>query len=120
MRGRGLFLGVELVRDRVSLAPATEEASYVCNRMRDAGILVGTEGPAHNTLKVRPPLCFSIRDADFFADTLDGILKEDGLQPTAAAAPSAGARDGGRGGGAFLLVAAAAAAAAVILSKFNK
>lgn len=79
VRGMGLFLGVELVRDRASLAPADEEASLVVNRMREQGILTGTDGPHHNVIKIRPPLCFSKRDADHFASTLDGILAEDGL-----------------------------------------
>jgi 4-aminobutyrate aminotransferase-like enzyme len=90
VRGRGLFLGVELVRASTRAStrggPATEAAAYVCNRLRtEAGILVGTEGPAHNTLKIRPPLCFSERDADFFAAALDAVLQEDGLAAAAAA-----------------------------------
>ena len=79
VRGMGLFRGVELVRDRVTLAPADEEASFVVNRMREQGILTGTDGPHHNVIKIRPPLCFSKSDADHFASTLDGILAEDGL-----------------------------------------
>lgn len=80
VRGRGLFLGVELVRDAATLEPGTEEAAYVCNRLRDVGILVGTEGPAHNILKVRPPLCFTMRDADYFVKQLDAVLAEDGVR----------------------------------------
>jgi 4-aminobutyrate aminotransferase-like enzyme len=49
------------------------------NRLRDKGILVGTEGPHHNVIKVRPPLCFSQQDADYMVECLDAILKEDGL-----------------------------------------
>jgi 4-aminobutyrate aminotransferase-like enzyme len=79
VRGLGLFLGVELVRDRVTLEPAGDEADYVVNRLRDAGILAGTEGRHHNVIKIRPPLCFAAQDAVFLADTLDGILREDGL-----------------------------------------
>jgi 4-aminobutyrate aminotransferase-like enzyme/Ser/Thr protein kinase RdoA (MazF antagonist) len=83
VRGLGLFLGVELVRDRDTLEPADDEAGYVVNRLRDEGILAGTDGPHHNVVKIRPPLCFSETDADFLADTLELILNEDGLRQTA-------------------------------------
>jgi 4-aminobutyrate aminotransferase-like enzyme/Ser/Thr protein kinase RdoA (MazF antagonist) len=79
VRGLGLFLGVELVRDRDTLEPADDEAGYVVDRLRDEGILAGTDGPYHNVVKIRPPLCFSETDADFLADTLEKILGEDGL-----------------------------------------
>jgi 4-aminobutyrate aminotransferase-like enzyme/Ser/Thr protein kinase RdoA (MazF antagonist) len=79
VRGLGLFLGVELVRDRGTLEPADDAAGYVVNRLRDEGILAGTDGPWHNVVKIRPPLCFGESDADFLADTLEMILTEDGL-----------------------------------------
>ena len=63
VRGSGLFLGVELVRDRATLEPAPEEAAYVVNRLRERGVLTGTDGPHHNVLKLRPPLVFSEGDA---------------------------------------------------------
>lgn len=80
VRGMGLFLGVELVRDRLTLEPAAAEASYVVNRLRDRGILCGTDGPHHNVLKIRPPLCFSDEDAALFVATLDEILGEDAVR----------------------------------------
>lgn len=80
VRGMGLFLGIELVRDRESLEPADEEAALVVNRLREKGILTGTDGPHHNVLKIRPPLCFSEADANLLATTLDSILAEDGLR----------------------------------------
>ena len=83
VRGSGLFLGVDLVRDRATRAPAPEEANYVVNRLRDCGILTGTDGPHHNVLKLRPPLIFSEADADLFLETLDAILGEDAAQPMA-------------------------------------
>ena len=76
VRGAGLFLGLDLVQDRDTRRPATEEASYVANRLRDLGILTGTDGPHHNVLKLRPPLIFSTPDADLFLATLDGVLAE--------------------------------------------
>jgi 4-aminobutyrate aminotransferase-like enzyme/Ser/Thr protein kinase RdoA (MazF antagonist) len=80
VRGSGLFLGIELVRDRATLEPADTEASYVVNRLREHGILAGTDGPHHNVLKLRPPLVFTRGDADFFVATLDRILQEDAIQ----------------------------------------
>jgi 4-aminobutyrate aminotransferase-like enzyme/Ser/Thr protein kinase RdoA (MazF antagonist) len=77
VRGSGLFLGVELVRDRATLEPATEEAAYVVNRLRDRGILSGVDGPHENVLKLRPPLVFGEADADRFLSTLDDVLGED-------------------------------------------
>ena len=76
VRGSGLFLGVELVRDRVSLEPAGAEASYVSDRMREEGILLGTDGPHHNVVKIRPPMPFDGENADCLVETLDRILGE--------------------------------------------
>jgi 4-aminobutyrate aminotransferase-like enzyme len=81
IRGSGLFLGIDLVNDRNRHAPATSQASYVANRLRDCGILAGTDGPHHNVIKLRPPLIFSDSDASLFTSTLDEILKEDAAQP---------------------------------------
>jgi 4-aminobutyrate aminotransferase-like enzyme/Ser/Thr protein kinase RdoA (MazF antagonist) len=80
VRGSGLFLGMELVRDRSTLEPADSEASYIANRMREHGILLGTDGPYHNVVKMRGPLPFSKDDADFFLEVLGKILEEDALQ----------------------------------------
>jgi 4-aminobutyrate aminotransferase-like enzyme len=76
VRGSGLFLGVELVRDPVTLEPATEEASFISNRMREHGILLGTDGPHHNVIKIRPPMPFSEDDADCLLATMDDVLGE--------------------------------------------
>jgi 4-aminobutyrate aminotransferase-like enzyme len=82
VRGSGLFLGVDLVLDRSTRAPAPNQASYVVNRLRERGILAGTDGPHHNVIKLRPPLIFSQADADLFVSTLDSILAEDPAQPS--------------------------------------
>ena len=73
--------GIDLVNDRVSRAPATEQANYVLNRLRERGILAGTDGPHHNVIKLRPPLVFTDADAALFTATLDSILDEDPAQP---------------------------------------
>ncbi|MCX6549684.1 MAG: aminotransferase class III-fold pyridoxal phosphate-dependent enzyme, partial [Acidobacteria bacterium] len=80
VRGLGLFVGIELVRDRETLEPAGTEAGLAANRMRDRGILVSTDGPFHNVLKIKPPMCFTEADADHVTETLDGILAEDYLR----------------------------------------
>ena len=77
VRGTGLFLGVELVRNRETFEPAAEEASFVVNRLRDHGILLGTDGPYHNVVKIRPPMPFDESNADFLVATFEKILKED-------------------------------------------
>lgn len=71
VRGSGLFIGVELVRDG---EPATAEASRIVNQMREHGILFGTDGPHHNVLKIRPPMPFSRADADELIGGLDSCL----------------------------------------------
>jgi 4-aminobutyrate aminotransferase-like enzyme/Ser/Thr protein kinase RdoA (MazF antagonist) len=81
VRGLGLFLGVELVRDRDSLEPAAAQASYIVNRMRDRGVLLSTDGPLHNVLKIKPPLPFSAADADRLVSVLRDVLAEDAAQP---------------------------------------
>jgi 4-aminobutyrate aminotransferase-like enzyme/Ser/Thr protein kinase RdoA (MazF antagonist) len=76
VRGAGLFIGVELVRDRSTLEPAAEEARTVVNRMRELGVLVGREGPDGNVLKIRPPLVFDENHALQLTDALDRALRE--------------------------------------------
>ena len=76
VRGSGLFIGIELVTDRNKRTPAGREASYIANRMRELGVLVSTDGPDHNVLKIKPPLCFSVPDSDFLVRMLDRVLAE--------------------------------------------
>ena len=64
VRGCGLFLGVELVRDRATLEPATDEAGLICNHMRQLGTLASTDGPLDNVLKFKPPMVFARAEAD--------------------------------------------------------
>jgi 4-aminobutyrate aminotransferase-like enzyme len=70
-------VGVELVRDRASREPAGREAGFVANRMRELGILLGTDGPDHNVIKIRPPMPFDERDADLLVEVLDEVLEAD-------------------------------------------
>jgi ethanolamine-phosphate phospho-lyase len=80
VRGLGLFLGIELVLDGTTREPAVTEAARVKERLRDHRILVSTDGPAENVLKIKPPLVFTPEDADRLTTTLDKILAEDGLR----------------------------------------
>ena len=74
VRGAGLFLGIELVRDRETLLPAADEAAFVVNQLRERHILVGTDGPLHNVIKIRPPMPFDENDAGLLLTALDDIL----------------------------------------------
>jgi 4-aminobutyrate aminotransferase-like enzyme len=77
VRGAGLFLGIELVRDPLARTPAGHSAAYLANRMRTLGILMSTDGPDHNVLKIKPPLVFARAHADFLLETMERALKED-------------------------------------------
>jgi 4-aminobutyrate aminotransferase-like enzyme len=69
-----LFLGVELVKDLKSLEPATREASAIVNAMRERGVLLGTDGPYHSVLKIRPPMPFDRQDAEHLIRNLDAAF----------------------------------------------
>ena len=74
VRGYGLFFGAELVTNRTTKAPASQHAIRVANEMRRRGVLMNKLGIHYNTLKIRPPMPFSIEDADFMLATLDATL----------------------------------------------
>uniref|UniRef100_A0A8C6LJS1 Ethanolamine-phosphate phospho-lyase n=1 Tax=Nothobranchius furzeri TaxID=105023 RepID=A0A8C6LJS1_NOTFU len=74
IRGRGLFVGVELVRDRAKLTPATAEAQEVIYKLKEQHILLSADGPHRNVLKFKPPLCFTTEDVDLVVEKLDLIL----------------------------------------------
>ena len=80
VRGLGLFIGVELVRDRNSLMPAASQASYIAERMKQNGVLISTDGPLHNVLKIKPPLCFDQDNAGFLLERLESVLEENFAQ----------------------------------------
>lgn len=80
VRGRGLFLGVELVADREVRAPDAAVARYVVGRMKERGILLSTDGPDDNVIKLKPPMPFSEGDAGRLVETLDQVLREDAVR----------------------------------------
>ncbi|MBE1236133.1 aminotransferase class III-fold pyridoxal phosphate-dependent enzyme [Phaeovibrio sulfidiphilus] len=75
VRGTGLYLGVELVRDRDSREPDSALASRVVTGMRERGVLVGLTGPFQNVLKIRPPLIFSEEHVGILLTTLSQTLE---------------------------------------------
>ena len=78
VRGLGLMLGVELVRDRKRKEPASVEAGRVMELCKERGLLLGKGGLFGNTLRIKPPMCLTKTDADFLTDCLDEALQEIG------------------------------------------
>ena len=71
VRGRGLYLGLDLVTNRSTNEPATKLAADVANRLRDRGVLISTDGPHDNVIKIKPPMVFTRADADILCIELD-------------------------------------------------
>lgn len=76
VRGMGLMLGVELVRDRKTKEPATSECADLVEQAKLRGLLLGKGGLHGNTIRLKPPMCITKDDADFIVDTMDEILTE--------------------------------------------
>jgi 4-aminobutyrate aminotransferase-like enzyme len=76
VHGRGLYLGVDLVRDRETREPAPDEALAICERLRELGAVVQPTGDAYNVLKVKPPLCIDDAGADHLLAALERTLRE--------------------------------------------
>jgi 4-aminobutyrate aminotransferase-like enzyme len=75
VRGHGLFIGAELVRDRITKEPAVPEIDDIVEQMRDRGFLLSTDGPLYNVLKIKPPIVFSKKNADDMVRNLDEVLQ---------------------------------------------
>ena len=75
VRGHGLFLGIELVRPGTK-KPNRELATAIANRMRQCGILMSTDGPDDNVLKIKPPLCFTSENAEWLVEMVDERIEE--------------------------------------------
>lgn len=76
VRGHGLFVGIELVKDRTTKEPAVPVIDAVVEAMKERGFLLSTDGPLHNVLKIKPPLVFSKENAEALASSLDDILQK--------------------------------------------
>jgi 4-aminobutyrate aminotransferase-like enzyme/Ser/Thr protein kinase RdoA (MazF antagonist) len=75
VHGMGLYLGVELVRDRQTLDPATAECAAICDRLRERGVIVQPTGERANVLKMKPPMILSMDEANFYVDQLEHVLR---------------------------------------------
>lgn len=76
VRGAGLFLGIELVTDRETLVPATAQAGWIVNHMRQNAVLASTDGPFDNVLKFKPPMVFARTEADMLCAALDAAFAD--------------------------------------------
>jgi 4-aminobutyrate aminotransferase-like enzyme len=76
VRGRGLFLGIDLVKDRSLKTPAPKAAARMANMMKDQGVLLSTHGRYENTLKIRPPMVFSQKNAEQLLMALDECFEK--------------------------------------------
>ncbi|AZS45291.1 2,2-dialkylglycine decarboxylase [Microbacterium oleivorans] len=74
VHGSGLYLGVEFVRDRETLKPATAETAAICDRLLQLGVIMQPTGDHQNVLKVKPPLVVTRDSVDVFVDALDRVL----------------------------------------------
>ncbi|MFB7843294.1 aminotransferase [Microbacterium sp. NPDC056052] len=74
VHGEGLYLGVELVRDRQTMEPAAAEAAAICERLRELGVIVQTTSERSNVLKIKPPLCLTAQSADLVVAAVDRVL----------------------------------------------
>jgi 4-aminobutyrate aminotransferase-like enzyme len=74
VRGRGLFVGIEMVKSKAGKEPDVRRARELANRLKDRGFLTSNAGAAGNILKIRPPLVFSQEDADQFMDAFDAVV----------------------------------------------
>ena len=80
VRGRGLFLGVEVVESGATLEPAPAITQYVVERLKKRGVLLSFDGPDHNVIKIKPPMSFSESDAERLISELDQVLAHDFVQ----------------------------------------
>jgi len=76
VRGVGLFIGIELSKDKESKIPATEEAKLIADKLKDHGILISRDGPDNNVLKIKPPMVINEEDMEFFNTHLEQVMEE--------------------------------------------
>lgn len=76
VRGRGLFIGVEIIKNNYKLSPDATVADKIVNALRQKRVLISSDGPNHNVLKIKPPMVFNIQDADYLLESLEAVLKK--------------------------------------------
>ena len=74
VRGRGLFLGIEMINDVESLKPDKNAAKTIANEMKNSGVLISVDGPDHNVLKIKPPIIFNYENADELVFNFRSVL----------------------------------------------
>ncbi|GAB2822168.1 aminotransferase [Alpinimonas psychrophila] len=74
VHGMGLYMGIELVRNRETQEPAIEETTAICERLLALGVIMQPTSERQNVLKIKPPMCLSLASANFFVDALDEVL----------------------------------------------
>lgn len=94
VRGHGLFLGFEL--NGPELCPLPDQASYLVNRMKSLGVLMSTDGPDDNVIKIKPPLVFNKHHADYLLECLERVLGEDFMKEGLREGSKAVSREGSR------------------------
>lgn len=75
VRGKGLMIGIEIVKNKDTKEPCTDFTNKLMESTREAGLLFGKGGPFGNVLRLQPPLCLSIKDADYVVDVLEDLVK---------------------------------------------
>ena len=74
IRGRGLFLGIDIINGKNHI-PNEKLANFIINKMRDKGILLSTDGPYHNVIKIKPPMTFNKKNVDLVCNELINIFE---------------------------------------------
>merc|ERR1712008_416108 len=76
IRGKGLFVGIELVRDFKTKEPAGRETEQIVNRLAQEPyrLLLSIDGPHHNVIKIKPPVCFTIRNAQTVIESMETVM----------------------------------------------
>ena len=74
VRGRGLFIGIDFIKN-LKNEPNKRLALLIVSKLRNQGILLSTDGPYHNVIKIKPPLPFNKEDSDFVTQELDQVLR---------------------------------------------
>ena len=76
VRGKGLFLGIEIINESETRSPDQTATNQIINEMQNKGILLSSDGPDHNVIKIKPPMVFNRPNALFLVETLDKVLSE--------------------------------------------
>jgi 4-aminobutyrate aminotransferase-like enzyme len=76
VRGEGLFIGVELVKDRTTKEPLGKEINQIVESLKNKGFLISTDGPYNNVLKIKPPIVFSEKNAIDLSKAIDEVLSK--------------------------------------------